>query len=49
MGFFARNAAMMQDPMNGGFIDPANAARAQASGPDVINKLLDMFHRKDNT
>lgn len=47
MGFFARNAAMMQDPSSGAFLDPVNAARAQASGPDVIQKLLDMFHRKD--
>lgn len=47
MGFFARNAAMMRDPSSGTFIDPANAERAQASGPDVINKLLQMFHNKD--
>lgn len=53
MGFFQRNAAMMQDPNNpGSFIDPEAASRAQASqassasGPDVIQKLLDMFHRK---
>lgn len=31
MSFFQRNAAMMRDPVSGMFIDPANAARAQAS------------------
>ena len=48
MGFFQRNSAMMQDPTNGGFIDPEGAARAQASGPDVINKLMSYFHKKDD-
>lgn len=47
MNFFQRNSAMMQDPSSGAFIDPTNAKRAQASGPDVINKLLQMFHSKD--
>lgn len=47
MNFFQRNAAMMQDPNNpGSFIDPMNAQRAQASGPDVINKFLQMFKDK---
>jgi hypothetical protein len=46
MGFFERNSAMMQDPSSGSFIDPEAAARAQASGPDVIQKLLTMFHNK---
>jgi hypothetical protein len=49
MGFFQRNAAMMRDPSSGAFIDPTSAERAQASGPDVINKLLQMFHQKDMT
>ena len=49
MGFFQRNAAMMTDPTNGGFIDPEGAARAQASGPDVINKLMSYFHNKDTS
>lgn len=48
MGFFARNTAMMKDPTSGDFLDPMNAQRAQASGPDVINKLLSYFHNKDN-
>jgi hypothetical protein len=49
MGFFARNTAMMRDPSSGAFIDPQSAerAQAQASGPDVINKLLSYFHQKD--
>lgn len=46
MGFFQRNAAMMQDPSSGAFLDPGAAERAQASGPDVINKLLSYFHDK---
>jgi hypothetical protein len=49
MSMFQRNALMMRDPSSGAFIDPVGADRAQqASGPDVINKLLDMFHKKDN-
>jgi hypothetical protein len=49
MSFWQRNAAMMADPANpGSFIDPEAASRAQASGPDVINKLLNMFHQKDD-
>lgn len=45
MGFFARNSAMMTDPMTGEFIDPSRASKA--SGPDVIAKLMDYFHKKD--
>lgn len=48
MGFFQRNSAMMRDPSSGAFIDPVNAERAQASGPDVINKLMSYFHKKDD-
>jgi hypothetical protein len=47
MGFFARNTAMMRDPSSGAFIDPAAGESAQASGPDVINKLLSYFHNKE--
>jgi hypothetical protein len=47
MGFFQRNSAMMRDPVSGSLIDPVNADRAQASGPDVINKLMSYFHNKD--
>lgn len=47
MSWFQRNAAMMRDPSSGAFIDPVNADRAQASGPDVINKLLSYFHTKE--
>lgn len=48
MPWWQRNSAMMSDPNGGGFIDPEGAARAQASGPDVINKLLSYFHNKGN-
>lgn len=51
MGFFQRNSAMMRDPSSGAFIDPTHAESAQsqmASGPDVINKLMSYFHKKDN-
>lgn len=47
MGFFARNVAMMRDPSSGAFIDPTAADNAQASGPDVINKLMSYFKNKD--
>jgi len=48
MGFFQRNSAMMQDPSSGAFIDPSAASDAQqASGPDVIAKLMQYFHNKD--
>jgi hypothetical protein len=46
-GFFANNAAMMRDPLSGSFLDPTAASGAQASGPDVINKLMSYFHKKD--
>jgi hypothetical protein len=48
MGFFARNTAMMQDPMTGQFIDPTAAAQAQAQlrGPDLINKMMAYLHKK---
>lgn len=46
MGFFARNTAMMTDPMGGGFIDPT-AAQAAASGPSLIDKMLAHLHNKD--
>jgi hypothetical protein len=49
MSFLQRNSAMMRDPSTGQFIDPTAGSQAQASGPDVINKLLDMFHKKDNS
>lgn len=45
MGFFARNSAMMSDPMGGGFIDPA-AAQA-ATGPSLIDKMLAHLQNKD--
>lgn len=48
MPWWQRNAAMMSDPSGGGFIDPEGSARAQASGPDVINKLMSYFHKKDD-
>jgi hypothetical protein len=48
MGFFQRNAAMMQDPVMGGFIDPGAAAQAQASSPANINKMLGMLFNKAN-
>lgn len=47
MGFFARNTAMMQDPMTGQFIDPSAAQRAQVRGPDLINKMMAYLHGKD--
>jgi hypothetical protein len=47
MSWFQRNAAMMRDPSSGAFIDPTNAESAQASGPDVIQKLMSYFHNKD--
>jgi hypothetical protein len=49
MGFFQRNAAMMQDPVTGGFIDPQAAAQAQAGGnSNIINKMLELLHNKAN-
>jgi hypothetical protein len=46
MGFFARNAAMMTDPMTGQFIDPNAASDAQVRGPDLINKMMAYLHKK---
>lgn len=48
MGFFQRNAAMMQDPVMGGFIDPGAAAQAQASSPANINQMLGLLFKKAN-
>jgi hypothetical protein len=49
MGFFQRNAAMMQDPvMGGGFIDPGAAAQAQSASPANINKMLGLLFNKAN-
>jgi hypothetical protein len=49
MGFFQRNAAMMHDPVTGGFIDPAGAAQAQAGGSNnIINKMLGLLNQKAN-
>jgi hypothetical protein len=47
MGFFARNTAMMRDPSTGDFLDPAAAQKADATGPDVIQKMMNYFHNKD--
>ena len=52
MGFFARNTAMMSDPVTGQFIDPAAAARAQAQmgQGSIIKKMLSYLHDKaDNS
>lgn len=47
MGFFARNAAMMQDPVMGGFIDPQAAAKAENGG--IIKKMLGhLYNKADN-
>lgn len=46
MGFFARNTAMMRDPLTGAFLDPASAKQADATGPDVIQKFMNYFHNK---
>lgn len=48
MGFFQRNAAMMQDPLTGMFIDPGAAAQAQASSGAIIPKMLAMLQQKAN-
>jgi hypothetical protein len=42
--FFMRNALMMQDPMGGGYIDPAGAASVR--GPDLISKMMSYLHQK---
>lgn len=46
MSFFQRNSAMMRDPMTGQFIDPTAGAQAQASGPDLISKMMNYLHNK---
>ena len=48
MGFFARNTAMMSDPVTGQFIDPAGAARAQAQMDQgsIIKKMLSYLHNQ---
>jgi hypothetical protein len=46
MGFFARNAAMMIDPVTGGFIDPRAAAQADNGG--IIKKMLGHLYNKAN-
>jgi hypothetical protein len=51
MNFFQRNAAMMRDPQTGAFIDPANAAIAQAqmgNGSDLISKMMGYLHKKSD-
>jgi hypothetical protein len=46
MSFFQRNAAMMRDPSTGDCIDPAAAQRADATGPDLVQKFMNYFHSK---
>jgi hypothetical protein len=50
MNFFQRNAAMMQDPMTGQFIDPTNAAvaksQADQNGSALIKKMLSYVNNK---
>jgi hypothetical protein len=48
MGFFQRNAAMMQDPVTGMFINPGAASQAQASSGNIINKMLGLLNNKAN-
>lgn len=45
IGFFMRNALMMQDPNGGGFIDPQGAARAQSQG-SLIDKMMGYLRNK---
>jgi hypothetical protein len=48
MGFWQRNTAMMRDPMStGDFPGPAAAQKADANGPDLIQKYMNYFHQKD--
>lgn len=50
MGFFQRNAAMMQDPNGGGYIDPSAAARAQQQDQGaLIQRMLGYLGNKANT
>lgn len=49
MNFFQRNAAMMQDPSTGAFLDPQAATMAQNSfdnGSGLIDKFMKYFHNK---
>lgn len=46
MSFWQRNAAMMRDPSTGDFLDPASAKRADATGPDLVQKFMNYFHDK---
>ncbi len=48
MGFFARNTAMMRDPVTGDFLDPTAGRQAEASGPDLIQKYMTYLHGKNN-
>lgn len=53
MGFFTRNAMLMQDPATGQYIDPAGAAKAQASMPQqdqgsLIQWMLGRLGNKAN-
>jgi hypothetical protein len=46
MSFWQRNAAMMRDPITGSFLDPAAAQRADATGPELIQKFMNYFNDK---
>jgi hypothetical protein len=48
MGFFQRNAAMMHDPITGGFIDPSAAANAQGNSGNIIQKMMGLLNNKAN-
>lgn len=41
-----RNAALQRDGLTGDFIDPTNAAKADATGPELIQKMMGYFHGK---
>ncbi len=45
-GFFARNTAMMKDPVTGGYVDPTAGQSAEATGPDLIQKFMTYLHDK---
>ena len=42
-----RNAALQRDGLTGDYIDPTNAARADATGPELIQKMMGYFNRKE--
>lgn len=48
MSWFQRNAAMMHDPVTGGFIDPQGAAVAQGQldQGSIIKKMIGYLHQK---